>query len=281
MMRSLWTAASGMRAQQVNVDTIANNIANVNTTGYKAQEASFKSLLYQNLQSTSTNNAGDLKPVAAEVGLGSRVSAITSIFDQGALLASDNVFSMAIEGEAFYSVRGEDGQIYYTRDGNFTVSPVEGGNMLVTADGLPVLDQYGNTIIIPEEYNAANLEVQPDGQLKIRAGEGNILNLIAVNENGEYLYDKYIGLYQFSNPAGLSHEGDNCYGVTPASGDPLNEFGNPNLTPSKVHQRYTEGSNVDVANEVVNLIVAQRAYEMNSKAIQASDEMMQQANNLR
>lgn len=280
MMRSLWTAASGMRAQQVNVDTIANNIANVNTTGYKSQEASFKSLLYQNLQSTSTNNAGDLKPVAAEVGLGSRVSAITSIFEQGNLLASDNVFSMAIEGDGFFSVRGEDGQIYYTRDGNFNISPVQGGNMLVTADGLPLLDQNGNTIIIPSEYNAANLEVQPDGRLTFRDGEGNLLNLMGTDANGNQ-YNQTIGLFQFSNPAGLSHEGNNYFGVTPASGDPMNEFNNPNLVGSKVHQKYIEGSNVDVANEVVNLIVAQRAYEMNSKAIQASDEMMQQANNLR
>ncbi len=280
MMRSLWTAASGMRAQQVNVDTIANNIANVNTAGYKSQEASFKSLLYQNLQSTSTNNVGELKPVAAEVGLGSRVSAITSIFDQGALLASDNVFSMAIEGDGFYSVRGEDGQIFYTRDGSFNISPVQGGNMLVTADGSPVLDQNGNTIVIPEQYNAANLEVQPDGRLTFRDPEGNILNLMATGANGVQ-YNQYIGLYQFSNPAGLSHEGNNLFGVTPASGDAMNEFNNPNLIGSKVHQKYIEGSNVDVANEVVNLIVAQRAYEMNSKAIQASDEMMQQANNLR
>ena len=281
MMRSLWTAASGMRAQQVNVDTIANNIANVNTTGYKSQEASFKSLLYQNLQSTSTNNAGENKPVAAEVGLGSRVSAITSIFDQGELLASDNVFSMAIQGDGFFSVRNENGEIYYTRDGNFNISPVEGGNMLVTADGSPVLDQNGNTIIIPSQYNAANLEVQPNGQLKIRDGEGNTLNLVATDANGNVLYDKYIGLYQFSNAAGLSHEGGNYYSITPASGEPINEFGNNNIVASTVHQKYTEGSNVDVANEIVNLIVAQRAYEMNSKAIQASDEMMQQANNLR
>lgn len=281
MMRSLWTAASGMRAQQVNVDTIANNIANVNTTGYKAQEASFKSLLYQNLQSTSTNNVGENKPVAAEVGLGTRVSAITSIYEQGALLASDNVFSMAIQGDGFFSVRNENGEIYYTRDGNFNITPVQGGNMLVTTDGNPVLDQYGNTIIIPSEYNAANLEVDPDGQLKIRDGENNTLNLVAVDENGTVLYDKKIGLYQFNNPAGLSHEGNNYYAVTVASGDPINEFENPNVVRSTIHQKYIEGSNVDVADEIVNLIVAQRAYEMNSKAIQASDEMMQQANNLR
>lgn len=118
MMRSLWTAASGMRAQQVNVDTIANNVANINTIGYKSQQASFKSLLYQNLQSTSTNNAGENKPVAAEVGLGSRVAAITSTFTQGNLTHVENPFSVALEGDGFFQIRTESGELQYTRDGS-------------------------------------------------------------------------------------------------------------------------------------------------------------------
>ena len=275
MMRSLWTAASGMRAQQVNVDTIANNIANVNTTGYKTQEASFKSLLYQNLQSTSTNNVGDLKPVAAEVGLGSRVSAITGIFTQGNLQATTNEFSMAIEGDGFFQIRNIDGEIVYTRDGTFNVSPVEGGNLLCTAEGYPVLDQNGNNIILPAGYNASDLSVSPEGVIGFPGEDGNIKPLV---NNG---YEVQFGIVQFNNPAGLAKVGNNCYAVTEASGAPMLETQNPNLTSSKVHQMYTEGSNVDVANEMVNLIVAQRAYEMNSKAIQASDTMMQQANNLR
>ena len=124
MMRSLWTAASGMRAQQVNVDTIANNVANINTIGYKSQQASFKSLLYQNLQSTSTNNAGENKPVAAEVGLGSRVAAITSTFTQGNLTHVENPFSVALEGDGFFQIRTESGELQYTRDGSFEISPV-------------------------------------------------------------------------------------------------------------------------------------------------------------
>lgn len=275
MMRSLWTAASGMRAQQTNVDTIANNLANVNTTGYKSQEASFKSLLYQNLQSTSTNNVGEEKPVPAEVGLGSRVSAITSSFTQGSLLDSDRALSIAIEGDGFYQVRTANGEIQYTRDGNFTVSPVNGGNLLCTSDGYPVLDQRGNNIIIPSMFPVQEMAVGQNGVIGFPGADGNVVPLVS---NG---YEVKLGLVQFNNPAGLHKAGSNNFSATVASGDPILEDGNPNLVQSKTHQYYTEGSNVDVANEMVNLIVAQRAYEMNSKAIQASDEMMQQANNLR
>ncbi|MBQ9936685.1 MAG: flagellar hook-basal body protein [Lachnospiraceae bacterium] len=275
MMRSLWTAASGMRAQQLNVDTIANNISNVNTTAYKTQEASFKTLLYQNLQSTSTNNAGENKPVPAEVGLGTRLSAITSQFDQGNLNASSRPFDVAIEGEGFFQVKNEAGEILYTRDGTFNVSPVQGGNLLCTAAGLPVLDQNGNQIVLPDKYNASDVQIDKNGYIGFPDAKGNFAPLM---NNG---YQVKLGLYQFSNPAGLHKAGNNTFAVTAASGEAMAEFGNLNLTPSMTHQFYTEGSNVDVANEMVNLIVAQRAYEMNSKAIQASDEMMQQANNLR
>lgn len=276
MMRSLWTAASGMRAQQVNVDTIANNVANVNTVGYKSQQASFKSLLYQNLQSTSTNNAGELKPVPAEVGLGSRVSAITSSFTQGELMYTEDPFSMAIEGDGFFQIRSANGELLYTRDGSFHVSPVEGqGNMLVTTDGYPVLDSNGNNIVLPYSSVATELVVNSEGTLGFPGPDGNITPLM---NNGQPVS---FGIYQFNNPAGLFHEGSNNYSVTVASGDAISEAGEGNLKTSMVHQRYREGSNVDVANEMVNLIVAQRAYEMNSKAIQASDDMMQQANQLR
>lgn len=275
MMRSLWTAASGMRAQQTNVDTIANNLANVNTTGYKTQEASFKSLLYQNLQSTSTNNAGENKPVAAEVGLGTRVAAITSDFNQGKLMVTNNVFSMAIEGNGFFQVRTTSGEIQYTRDGNFIISPTDLGNYLCTADGYPVLDQYGNNIVFPKDKIATDLIVSQDGTLGFPGKDGN---MVPLTNNG---YNVKFGLVQFNNPAGLYKEGGNNFSVTVASGDPIPENNNGNIIPSKIHQSYTEGSNVDVATEMVNLIVAQRAYEMNSKAIQATDDMMQQANNLR
>lgn len=275
MIRSLWTAASGMRAQQVNVDVIANNLSNVNTTGYKKSTADFKSLLYQNLQSTSTNNAGANKPVSAEVGLGTRTAAITSIYTQGSLLSSQNPFSMAISGDGFFKVRAEDGTTMYTRDGGFNTSPVKGGNMICSSDGLPLLDQNNNPIIIPAAYNSTQIGVNgDDGQLYITKDGAQVpLN------NGTY--DVKIGLVQFSNPAGLSKEGSNLLGQTVASGAPIPELNNGNVTSSKIRQGFLEGSNVDVGEEMVSLIVAQRAYELSSKAITASDEMMQQANNLR
>mgnify|MGYP004460531397 FL=1 len=276
MMRSLWTAASGMRAQQVNVDTIANNVANINTIGYKSQQASFKSLLYQNLQSKSTNNAGEEKPVAAEVGLGSRVAAITSTFTNGNLQATEDPFSMALEGDGFFQIRTAGGELQYTRDGGFIVSPVAQGNMLCTTDGNAVLDAYGNQIILPNTQVATDLVVNEDGTIAFPDATGN--PAILTDANGRPVR---FGIYQFNNPAGLAKEGSNNFSVTVASGAAVAENGNATVQQTRVHQYYTEASNVDVAEEMVNLIVAQRAYEMNSKAIQTSDEMMQQANNLR
>ena len=275
MMRSLWTAASGMRAQQVNVDTISNNIANVNTTGYKTQTASFKSLLYQNLQSKSTNNVGDLKPVAAEVGLGTRVSAITGTFTQGNLQASDSPFHMAIEGDGFFTVRTPDGELRYTRDGSFSVSPTANGNLLCTAEGYPVLDQNGNNIVFPFTDVATNVIVSDQGFIGFPDETGNPAPLM---NNG---YEVKFGLVQFNNPAGLTKTSGTMYQESAASGPVLNEQNLNQNQRSVVHQGYLEGSNVQVADEMVNLIVAQRAYEMNSKAIQAADEMMGQANSLR
>lgn len=276
MMRSLWTAASGMRAQQVNVDTIANNVANINTIGYKSQQASFKSLLYQNLQSKSTNNAGEEKPVAAEVGLGSRVAAITSTFTNGNLQATEDPFSMALEGDGFFQIRTAGGELQYTRDGGFIVSPAAQGNMLCTTDGNAVLDAYGNQIILPNTQVATDLVVNEDGTIAFPDATGN--PAILTDANGRPVR---FGIYQFNNPAGLAKEGSNNFSVTVASGAAVAENGNATVQQTRVHQHYTEASNVDVAEEMVNLIVAQRAYEMNSKAIQTSDEMMQQANNLR
>lgn len=281
MIRSLWTARSGMIAQQENVDTIANNLANLNTTGYKTETAEFKSLLYQTLQTRSTNNAGENKPIGAQVGLGSRTAAITSQFTQGNLTASTSPFSAAIEGDGFFKVRTENGEIQYTRDGNFTVSPVEGGSMLCTAEGNPVLDQYNNPIIIPTGISASTIGIATDGRITVMTNGNQQSNLVRVDQNGNVLYNVQIGVVQFNNPAGLEKASGNRYRQTPASGDPMEESQTPGLTASKVHQQYIEASNVQVADEMVNLIVAQRAYEMNSKVIQASDEMLEQANNLR
>lgn len=279
MMRSLWSAASGMIAQQTNLDTIANNLSNVNTVGYKKDVAEFKTLLYQTLQSPSTNNVGENKPVPAQVGLGTRTAAITTMYTQGNLQDIDNPTYMAIEGSGFFKVRNNNGEICYTRDGSFAAQPVEGGVMLCTAEGYPVLDQNNNTIIIPEGYQQDKLVVDKEGNLFVENGQGQQVAL--TQTAGGQNYDQKIGLVQFNNPAGLSSVGGNLYQATVASGEALEETTTPGVVRSKVHQKYLEMSNVQVADEMVNMIVAQRAYEMNSKAIQASDEMLEQANNLR
>lgn len=281
MVRSLWTAATGMKAQQTNVDNISNNLANVNTLGYKTKKAEFKSLLYQTLQTKSTNNAGDDKPVSAQVGLGARVSDITTSFTQGALTASESPYSVAIEGDGFFKVRMEDGTIAYTRDGSFTVSPMDDGTIVFcTTQGYPVLDQYNNPIKVPDTYKTSDMVIGTDGAIYFTV-DGEEQRFVMQNEAGETQYEINIGLVQFNNPDGLDALGGNLYGETVASGAPQEEMFTDTLEKSKMHQFYLEGSNVQVVDEMVNLIVAQRAYEMNSKIITASDEMMQQANNMR
>lgn len=271
MVRSLWSAATGMNAQQTNVDTIANNLANVNTVGYKSQVAQFKSLLYQTLQTATTTANGDAKPTSSQVGLGVRNSSIDSIFRQGSMLASESDTSFAIEGDGFFAVRGEDGNTYYTRNGDFTWATNGGNGMVLTdQDGRPVLNSAGQIITLNSNYVTSKITITADGTVCYPDA----------NNNPQSLNIK-IGLYQFNNPGGLERKGSTLWEATEASGAVLNEATNNNVAKSKVIQGYLEGSNVQVADEMVNLIIAQRAYEMNSKAITTSDEMMQTANNLK
>ena len=270
MVRSLWTAASGMIAQQTNVDTIANNLANVNTNGYKTQVNEFKSLLYQNIQTKTTSANGETKPSSAQVGLGVRNASITSVFKTGSFLASESDTAFALDGDGFFAVKGADGNTYYTRNGNFQFALATDGYMLSTTDGLPVLDTEGKPIILDDEYVLSRITVTGDGSL-CYPDEANNPQPIGVQ----------IGLFQFNNPNGLKKLSDSLYEQTAASGEPINEAESDNVQKTKVVQGYLEGSNVQVVDEMVNMIVAQRAYEMNSKAITASDEMLQQANNLR
>lgn len=271
MVRSLWSAATGMNAQQVNLDTIANNLANVNTVGYKTQTAQFKSLLYQALQTTTTTANGDPKPTSSQVGLGVRNSSINASYRQGSLLASDSTTAFAIQGEGFFGVQGSDGNTYYTRNGDFTWATNGANGMILTnTDGLPVLSSTGRTITLNNTYSVARITITDDGTISYPDANGNAQSLGVT-----------IGMYQFNNPGGLEKEGDSLYTATAASGLPLNEATNANVEKSKMVQGYLEGSNVQVADEMVNLIIAQRAYEMNSKAITTTDEMMQTANNLK
>lgn len=271
MVRSLWSAATGMNAQQTNVDTIANNLANVNSAGYKAQKAQFKSLLYQTLRTATTTANGDPKPTTSQVGLGVRTSSINNIYTQGSLLDSASDTAFAIEGDGFFAVRGDDGRTYYTRNGDFTWALGTGNRMTLTnQDGLPVLNSAGRPIVLDRTYVASNIIMSQEGEIFYPDG----------NNNPESL-DIKIGVYQFNNPAGLERHGDTLLVATAASGNAINEETNDQVRKSRVLQGYLEGSNVSVADEMVNLIVAQRAYEMNSKAITTSDSMMETANSLK
>ncbi|MBR1650283.1 MAG: flagellar hook-basal body protein [Lachnospiraceae bacterium] len=270
MVRSLWTGASGMIAQQTNLDTIANNLANVNTTGYKTQSNEFKSLLYQTIQTETTSANGETKPTSAQVGLGVRNAAINTIFKQGSLLASESSTDFAIDGKGFFAVRGEDGNTYYTRNGSFQWSVATNGHMLCDSQGLPVMDSTGKPIVLGEQYVMSLVTVDKDGSLMYPDANNNPQQMGIT-----------VGLYQFNNPGGLKREGDSLFSQTAASGQPLNEATNLNLPRSRVIQSYLEGSNVNVADEMVNMITTQRAYEFNSRVITTTDTMLEQANNLR
>lgn len=272
MVRSLWTAATGMIAQQTNVDTIANNLANVNTTGYKTQVNEFKSLLYQNIQTKTTSANGDAKPSSAQVGLGVRNASISSVFKEGSLTASDSDTAFAIDGKGFFAVRGADGNTYYTRNGNFTWSlNAAGRTMLADSQGCPVLDSRGNEILVPQNVQSESMVFSDDGTISYR--DPATSQVIPLNQS--------FGIYQFNNPAGLEKLSSSRLQATAASGNPMLEGATPGLERSDVIQSRLEGSNVQVADEMVNMIVAQRAYEINSKAITTADSMLDTANNLK
>ncbi len=270
MVRSLWTAATGMIAQQTNVDTIANNLSNVNTTGYKTEVAEFQSLLYQNLQTRTTSANGETKPGSAQVGLGVRNSAITSIFTQGEFIESASDTSFALEGQGFFAIKGLDSNTEYTRNGNFFISQGINGLTLCTAEGYPVLDSTGKEIVFSKDMVSSKITITHDGEF-CYPDETNNPKPLGIK----------LGVFQFNNPTGLYKNDGGYYDVTESSGEALNEATNTALKKSKVVQGYLEASNVQVVDEMVNMIVAQRAYEMNSKAITTTDEMMQTANQLK
>ena len=270
MMRSLWTGASGMIAQQTNVDNIAHNLANINTTGFKKANMEFKSLLYQTMQEDSTDSEGQPKPIGIQVGLGVRNAATTTQFTQGAVSETGNQWDFAIQGSGFFVVQLEDGTQGYTRSGAMQVTMGVDGLTLSTLAGQPVLDTNGEPIVLPEEYVVSKLSVDSLGNLQYPSEDGNAHD-IGIR----------IGLVQFNNPAGLDKANGATYRATATSGEPRWEHIDTKIGKSSLLQTYLEASNVQAAEEMVNLIVAQRAYEMNSKIITASDTMLQQANNLR
>lgn len=262
-----------MRAQQTGVDTVANNLANVNTVGFKSQTTEFKSLLYQTLQTRTTTANGDPKPTTAQVGLGTRVASLNSNFAQGAMLASDNNMALCMNGSAFFQLQGTNNEIYYTRAGNFgfSLDGNEGELVLTDPEGNKVLDSEGNPVILPDGATADTVVVDEDGNLTYKQADGTY---VATGQQ--------IARIQFRNVKGLDKVADNLLQETAASGAPINEATtNLGIVRSTMAQGFIEGSNVNVADEMVNLIISQRAYEMNSKAITTSDTMLEEANNLR
>jgi flagellar basal-body rod protein FlgG len=260
-LRALWTAAVGMQGQALNVDVIANNLANVNTTGFKRSRADFQDLLYQNLRiAGAASSAGTELPTSNQIGLGSKVAGVAKIFNQGDYKQTGNELDWAIDGNGFFQITTPDGEIAYSRAGSFKM---DGDGNVVTPDGYMLQPQ----ITIPN--NAIQLTVGPDGTVTVmNAGE------TTPSEIGK------IETARFANPAGLTAIGKNLFMETETSGSPTTGTpGEDGL--GTISQGYLEMSNVNVVEEMVFMIVAQRAYEINSKAVQTSDEMLQIANNLK
>jgi flagellar basal-body rod protein FlgG len=248
-----------MESQQLNLDVISNNLANVNTTGFKKSKIEFQDLLYQNIRSPGAEQGnGDQLPTGLQIGHGSRAVATSRVFTEGELTQTGEKLDIAIQGDGFFQVTMPDGTLAYTRDGSLKTSP---SGQITTSDGLPVQNGFQPIPIGTTAVNiAANGEVTTTGA------------------SGTQTFQ--VTLVRFANPAGLQSIGRNLYLETSASGSA--ESGTPDSNGyGSLQQGYVEMSNVKVVEEMVNMIVAQRAYEVNSKAVQASDEMMQQANNLR
>lgn len=263
MVRSLWTAATGMNGQQSNIDAISNNLSNVNTTGYKQQRAEFEDLIYQNLKLPGTPATEDtVTPVGIQQGAGVKLAATQRIFSQGSLQSTDVPTDVAIVGDGFLRVQQYDGSYAYTRDGALKVDMT---GQLVTSEGLRVMPE----IILPEGFDVNTLTITDHGKVSVKVNGGN-----TPVEVGQ------IELYRFPNAVGLEAVGDSLFKVTNASGDAIAE--RPGLDGMGIlKHKFLEMSNVSVVNEMVQMIVAQRAYEFNSKAIQTSDNMLSTAVNLK
>jgi flagellar basal-body rod protein FlgG len=260
MLRALYSAASGMQALQLNIDNIAHNLSNVNTTGFKQRRTQFEDLLYQNLVAPGTNASASTEiPTGLQVGLGTRAVSNEIIFLQGDFAATGNELDVVIEGAGFFQVRMPDGQIAYTRAGAFHLNR-EGS--IVTASGDPVDPQ----ISIPRE--ATKITIAKDGTVSVM-----LPNQVNAQQVGR------MEIASFANPAGLNSIGKNLYLPTAASGDPVTGTPGENGLGS-LAQGFLEQSNVNIVEEMINLIISQRAYESNSRVIRTADEMYQGTNNM-
>ncbi|GDY03550.1 flagellar basal-body rod protein FlgG [Planctomycetota bacterium] len=261
MLKSLYTTATGMKAQQTMLDMIANNIANVNTAGFKRSQASFEDLLYVTLQSPgASQGSGSAAPVGTQIGSGTRLNSTTKVYTPGVLEGTDRQLDVAIDGEGFFAVTLADGGTGYTRDGTFHTNN-EG--KLVTGQGYVMVPE----ITLPQD----TLEITIDQQ-------GHVLGRTAGSPDTAQTFGQ-INLTRFVNPSGMLAVGGNVVRQTDASGAPIASTPGTNGL-GLLKQGFVERSNVVIVNELVNLIVAQRAYEVNSRAIQASDQMLQTTTNI-
>lgn len=261
-MRSLSIAATGMLAQQLNVEVISNNIANMNTTGFKRQRAEFQDLLYQTVErvGSTSSDSGTIVPAGVQIGLGVKAAAVYNIAEQGNLQATSNPLDMAISGSGYFQVTLPTGDTAYTRAGSFQLSPT---GEIVTVDGFTVEP----AITVPAD--ALQVTINASGQVSVQ-----LPNTIAESVVGQ------LSLANFPNPAGLDPQGDNLFLETAASGGAIS--GTPGVSGlGTIQQGFVETSNVNTVTEITNLITAQRAYEMNSKVIQTSDEMLSTINRMR
>ena len=261
-MKSLSIAATGMLAQQLNVEVISNNIANMNTTGFKRQRAEFQDLLYQNLErmGAQTSDSGTVLPTGIQIGAGVKAGSVYRIGDQGNVVSTGNKYDVAIQGKGWFRVQLPSGGDAFTRAGAFAISPQ---GQIVTTDGYVV--QPGITI----PSNATDVTISKTGQVQATVAGQTAPQIVGQLE-----------LSTFANEAGLEAQGDNLYVETAASGSPTS--GNPGATGfGTLLQGFLETSNVNAVAEITALITAQRAYEMNAKVITASDEMLQATSNLR
>ena len=257
MVRSLWTGASGMIGQQANIDTISNNLANVNTHGFRRMRADFEDLIYQTIRtagSPATENT--VVPVGVQMGHGVTLAGTQRVFTQGSLQNTEVVTDMAIMGDGFFRIQMFDGSWAYTRNGNFHVDPT---GRLVTSNGYWVLPD----IIMPENFLPNSIQVTQDVRVSV----------IVPQIDDEPIDIGQIELFRFPNPVGLTAIGENLFRATGASGDPIP--GTPGFEGmGRIAHQFLELSNVSVVREMVDLIVAQRAYEFNSRTIQTSDSML-------
>ena len=262
MIRAMWTAATGMTAQQTNIDVIANNLANVNTNAFKRSRAEFADMLYQiqRMPGTSASNIG-VFPTGVQVGGGVRPTTVAKEWVQGNMRQTGNELDLAIDGPGFFQVTRSDGTIMYTRNGAFKRDNV--GNM-VTGDG----DMLNPVITVPS--GALKVDIAQDGTVSVL-----LPGVTQASQIGQ------IQLTRFDNPAGLIAMGNNLFLDSFASGPPLQGTGGFSTGFGFIQQGYLESSNVNLAEEMVAMIIAQRSYEVNAKAIQAADEMMAMANNVR